>query len=150
MKKEEENLMNDAHLFKIARECSLKADYSGCGRARIGCVVVYNGSILAKGCNSDKTHTEQAKYNQWRFKDCGNRYLPSKTHAEIATLNRIKYLDIDMSRVYVYIYRETRNGHLAMCRPCNACMAAIRQMGIKHILYTTDDGYAHEVLKNNI
>ena len=138
--------MNDAHLFKIARECSLKADYSGCGRARVGCVVAYNGCVLVKGYNSDKTHTEQAKYNRWRYKDVGNRYLPCKQHAEIAALAKIKYLDIDMSKIKVYVYRETRDGHVAIARPCNACIAAIRQMGIKHILYTTNDGFAHETL----
>ena len=53
--------MNDPHLFRIAREVSLQATY--CGSARIGCIAVYRGTILAKGCNSDKTHTTQAKFN---------------------------------------------------------------------------------------
>lgn len=138
--------MNDAHLFRIARECSLKSDYSGCGRARIGCVVVYNGTILAKGFNTDKTHTEQARYNKWRYKDCGNRYLPSKQHAEISAISKIKFLDIDFSRVYVYVYRELRDGTLANSRPCPSCVAAIRALGIRHIAYTTADGYCHERL----
>ena len=66
----------------------------------------------------------------------------------MASLVKIKYLDIDFSRVHIYIYRELRDGTLAMARPCQACLAAIKQMGIKHIHYTTDgEGYAHEVLK---
>jgi len=142
--------MNDTHLFRAARECSLKSDYSGCGRARIGCVLVYKGSILAKGFNTDKTHTYQARYNKWRYKDSGNKYLPSKLHAEAMALNKVKYLDIDFSKVHLYVYRELRDGTLGMSRPCPACLAAIKQMGIKNIHYTTDCGFAAERINNAI
>ena len=140
-------MSSDAHLFKLARECSLKSDYtSNCSSAKIGCVISYKRTILAKGCNSNKTHTTQAKYNKWRYKDKSNNYLPEKAHAEMRALQKIQYLDIDFSKVRVYIYRETRDGKLAMARPCPACLARIKEMGIKHILYTTDCGYASEVL----
>ena len=138
--------MNDPHLFRIAREVSLEASY--CGSARIGCIAVYRGTILAKGCNSDKTHTIQAKFNVYRFKNSGNRYLPEKLHAEMDVLNRIKYLDIDFSRVHLYIYREWKDGTIAMSRPCDACLTAIvEQFHIRHIHYTTDRGYAYEKLR---
>lgn len=136
--------MSDPHLFKIAREVSLQATY--CGSARIGCIAVYRGTILAKGFNSDKTHTEQAKFNVHRFKNSGNRYLPDKVHAEVSVLTKIKYLDIDFSRLHLYIYREWKDGTVAMSRPCGACMAAIRELGIRHIHYTTDCGFAYEKL----
>lgn len=137
-------MSSDTHLFKLARECSFKSDYTGCGRARIGCIVVYKGTVLAKGFNSDRTHTVQAKYNTWRYHNSGNRYLPEKIHGEISALNKIKYLDIDFSKVHVYVYRELRNGTPAMARPCPACMAAIHEMGIKYIHYTTEHGIAVE------
>jgi len=138
---------SDSHLFKIARECSLMSDYtSNCSSARIGCVISYKGSILAKGYNSNKTHTTQAKYNVWRYKDKSNNYLPQKIHAELAALVKIQYLDIDFSKVRIYIYRETRNGELAMARPCSACLTRIKELGIKYISYTTDSGYASERL----
>ena len=134
--------MSDTHLFKMARACSLQSDY--CGSARIGCVAVYKGSVLAKGFNSDKTHTIQSRYNVMRYKDIGNRYLPSKIHGELAVLQKIKYRDIDFSRVHIYVYRELKDGTMAMARPCPACMTAIKEMGIKHIHYTTECGYAVE------
>lgn len=139
--------MNDVHLFKAARDCSLNADYTGGGKAKIGCVAVYKGSILAKGWNTDKTHSEQEKYNKWRYKDSKNNYLPAKCHSEVAVLSKIKYLDIDFSKVHLYIYREYKNGHLAMCRPCPSCLAAARQLNIHNIHYTTSDGYCYEKLK---
>ena len=136
--------MSDSHLFNLAKECSFKADYSGCGRARIGAIISYKGTVLAKGFNTDRTHTYQAKYNKWRYKDSGNRYLPCKLHAEAMALSKIQHLDIDFSKARIYVYRELRDGKLGMARPCKACMAAIRQIGIKHINYTTDDGFAAE------
>lgn len=140
--------MNDSHLFKVARECSLKSDYkSNCSSARIGCITVYKGAILTKSFNSDKTHTIQGKYNKWRYnEDVTKKYLPSKIHAELGCIQRIKYLDIDFSKVHLYIYRETRQGKLAMARCCPSCMAAIRELGIKHLHYTTDGGYCYEKL----
>lgn len=135
---------SESHLFQLARDCSLKSDYSGGGRAHIGAVVSYKGTVLAKGWNTDKTHTQQAKYNVKRYKDCGNTYLPDKSHAELMALNKIKYLDIDFSKIKLFVYREHFNGKLAMSRPCPSCMAAIKNLGIKKIFYTTEDGYCHE------
>lgn len=140
--------MNDDHLFRAARECSLKSDYTGGNQAHIGCVVVYKNAILAKGWNSDKTHTDQARFNVRRYKNNGNRYLPNKIHSEIAALSKIKYLDIDFSKVHIYIYRELRNGQIALAKPCQACQAAIKELGIKNVHYTTNDGYCYERYKN--
>jgi len=137
---------SDSHLFQLARECSLKSDYTGGGRAHIGAVISYKGAVLAKGWNTDKTHTAQNRYNVYRYKDCGNKYLPAKTHAEQSVLNKIKYLDIDFSKVKLYVYREFHDGKLAMCKPCPACLAAIKAMGIKKIYYTTETGYCKEEL----
>lgn len=33
-----------------------------------------------------------------------------------------------------------------MSRPCPNCMAAIKDLGIKHIYYTTNDGFVYENL----
>lgn len=137
--------MNDSHLFKIAREVSKCADYNG--NAKLGCVAVYKGAVLAKGFNSDKTHTVQEIYNRERYKNCGNRYLPSRVHAEISVLSKIKYLDIDFSRLHIYIFRELKNGQLAMARPCQSCFSALKAMGVKHIHYTTEMGYCEETIE---
>ena len=136
-----------SHLFQLARECSFKSDYTGCGSARVGCVIVFKGSVIAKGWNSNRTHTDQAKWNRKRYKNNGGRYLPDKLHSEVMALSKIKFLDIDFSKVELYVYRELRTGEIGMSRPCPACMAMIKKMGIHKINYTTPDGYATEILK---
>lgn len=141
--------MNISHMMAAAKAASTSADYTGANAVKIGCVVTYKGTILAKGANHDRTHPTQERFNVHRYKDSGNRYLPSKVHAECAALTKIKYLDIDFSRVTLFIYRGFQNGSPAMARPCAACRAYIQSLGIKHIWYTTDSGYAHEIMGGN-
>lgn len=62
-------------------------------------------------------------------------------------LLKIMHLDIDFSKIKLYVYREDLNDNLAICRPCNACMKAIKDLGIKTIYYTTNEGYVKESLK---
>ena len=119
----------------------MKADYSG--NARIGCAVYYKGALLAKGHNTDKTCPLQKKYNRYRFK--GMNTL-DKGHAEIMALKKIRWLDIDFSQVEVYTYRELKDGKISMSRPCESCMAFIKELKIKKIFYTTADGFAEERL----
>lgn len=136
----------NTHLFKLARECSFKSDYSGASAVRIGTVIVYKGSVLAKGWNCDKTHSIQEKYCHKRYTPSKTHYFPSKSHAETHALMKIRYLDIDFSKVEIYNYRELKDGSLANSRPCAACMEIIKRYGIKNIYYTTPDGYVHEEL----
>lgn len=134
----------DEHLFRAAKEVASRADYSGSNAVKIGCVAVYKGTILAKGCNSDRTHPAQNHYNMYRYKDVGTKYLPAKAHAELTCLWKLRHLEIDFSKLRLYIYREYKNGQLAMARPCPACLAMIRKMHISNVFYTTNEGYCEE------
>ena len=127
--------------FQKAKEEMARADYSG--PARIGCVVYYKGTLLAKGHNSNKTSPLQKQLNSYRFKNCNT---PAKIHAELSALKKIRWLDIDFSKVEVYTYRELKNGKMALSRPCESCMVFIKQLGIERICYTTPDGFAEERL----
>ena len=135
--------MNYNHYLKLAGDCAKNASYKGPSRVKLGCIAVYHGTILAKGWNSDKTHTDQHKYNYLRFNE-KQRYCPSKIHAEVEVLSRIKYLDIDFSKVTLFIYREFSDGTHALARPCISCENYIKQLQIGKIVYTTENGYAIE------
>ena len=136
------------HFFELARRESYKATYSGYSAVKIGCVVVYHGTILARGSNSNKSHSTQSSYNRFRYNDKKlNHYYNASLHAEIQALNKIKYLDIDFSKIEVYVYREYKKGGIAMARPCVSCMEFIKDLGIKNIYYTTPDGFAYERIR---
>lgn len=44
----------------------------------------------------------------------------------------------------MYIARLDLNGKMAMCKPCKACAKAIKDAGIKSVVYTTPRGIKHE------
>ena len=71
------------------------ANISGYYKTHIGCVAVYQGNIIGIGCNCNKTHPIQKKYNKYR--KSSDTMLP-KLHAEINCINSIRHLDINFSK----------------------------------------------------
>lgn len=118
-------------------------------RIHIGCVAVYKNQIISIGYNTNKTHPIQKKYNRYREMEYEGVEPASGLHAEMMCLLGLKDMDIDYSKVKLYVYREDNNGNTANCRPCAACMELCDRMGIKNIFYTTENGYVKEV-RNNI
>jgi len=113
-------------------------------RYHIGCVVVEKGKIISSGFNSTKTHPIQKTYNIERFTSDAT---PHTLHAEISALSHVINKDVNWDNVELYIYREFRNGNVALAKPCKSCMKLIKELGIKKIHYTTYDGYCTEILK---
>ena len=130
--------------FKVAKKCAETSNYNGASSARIGAVAVFRRSVIAQGRNQDKTHPLQQQYNIYRYNVNGNHYYPSKMHAEMEIISKIRYLDINFNEVEIYVYRETKDGRKALARPCAACTKALRDLGIKKVYYTTNDGYCEE------
>lgn len=135
---------SDFKFFTKARQVANISDFS---KTHIGCVAVYQGNVIGIGCNTNKTHPMQKYYN--KFRNIGNpgTCIP-KLHAEINCLNSIMGMDINFSKVKLYIYRIRRDRPHGLSRPCPSCMAMIKDLGIKNIYYTTDDGYVHERIEN--
>lgn len=38
------------------------------------------------------------------------------------------------------VIRKTNSGEIADSKPCSHCLSAIRKLGIRHIIYSDDDG----------
>lgn len=131
---------NDYKFFKKAEKIAAISDFRN---IHYGCVATYNGIAIGAGFNTNKTHPVQKYYNRYRETPDNCNFIP-KLHAEINCLNQIKHLNVDFSKVKLYIYRARNDRKYSLSRPCPSCMAAIKDLGIKHIYYTTDDGYAYE------
>lgn len=131
----------DYKYFDKARQTALISDFH---KTHIRCVAVYQGTIIGIGCNCNKTYPMQKRYNKFRKRS--DELLP-KLHAKINCINSIKYLDINFSKVKLYIYRIRKNQPFGLSRPCPSCMAAIHDLGIRDIYYTTNDGHVHERLE---
>lgn len=132
---------NDYRYFNKAMQVASISDYK---KTHVGCVAVYQGNIIGIGCNCNKTHPTQKYYNKYR----GVSDMLPKLHAEINCINSIKHLCINFSKVKLYVYRIRKDQPFGISRPCPSCMAAIKDIGIRDIYYTTNDGYAYERIEN--
>ena len=141
---------SDMRFFDLARKEAEQSDYP---RFHVGCVIVYKGHVISADHNSEKEAPIQKKYNRYRnFKNYHNHSsVRHSLHAEIAAIKKIPYpiaQQIDWKKVKVYTYRICK-GHdskRGLSRPCAACMAYIKSLGIRQIFYSTDDGFAAERL----
>ena len=90
----------------------------------------------------------QYKYNIYREKldndrlFSANDHLPC-IHAEMKCLIDSKDMNIDWSKVSLFVYRESC-GKTRICRPCPSCEKALQDRGIKHMYYTSEKGYNYE------
>jgi len=133
----------DEYYFTKARNVSTCSDFH---KTHIGCIAVYQRHVIAVGYNTNKTHPIQQHYNKYRENNNIGCFA-AKLHAEINCLNSIRHLDINFSKVKLYMYRSRCDQEYGMSRPCPSCMAAIKDLGIKHIYYTTNDGYGYEYIE---
>ena len=128
----------DKSYFRAAQAVSTLSDFK---RVNVGAVLIYKHRIASSSCNSQRTHPLQQKLNKERFEE----ETPAKLHAEVSCLlpllgnKDIKWRDCEL-----YVYREYKKGGLAMSRPCQSCQKLIKDLGIRIVHYTTDDGYATE------
>ena len=134
-------MARDYKFFEAARRAAECSDF----KVRVGSVAVYKRRIVAAAASQNKTHSMQKVYNRYRSFNQVGLCLP-KIHAEIGILAKLKKLDISMQDVSIYVYRVCKSREHGMARPCSACLAAIRDAGIRRIYYTTDFGVAVEVI----
>ncbi|MGD9678164.1 MAG: hypothetical protein AB7V16_07345 [Vulcanibacillus sp.] len=94
-------------------------------------IVDKKGVIISLGRNSFvKTHTQQYYYNQKSHPD--KIFL----HAEIDSLLKYK---TDNGYVMI-VCRMTKSGLIKLAKPCEGCMRAIVDSGIKKVYYTNNEG----------
>lgn len=125
--------------FELARK---KAKLSTFERIHIGCVAVYKGKVVSYGYNTNKTHPTQKAYNCYRDLEETDG-MHHTIHAEMMCLKNIPK-NIPTNKIKLYIYRIRKSVPHGMCRPCPACMQRIKELGIKNVFYTTDDGFVFE------
>ena len=110
---------------------------------KLACMIYKGGNLLASAVNQKKTNPTMKKYNSHvPYRKWG--YL----HAEMAALLQLPWEPgkNDLKGCTLYVARKRCDGSVGMARPCAACAAAIKDAGIKKIVYTTSDGYAVEHL----
>ena len=122
------------HNFLKAKAASMMSDFP---THKLGAVMMMGNKVLTVGYNVTKTHPIQKQYNIERGYDPNVRNN-GQIHAEMMCLINTRYLNIDWSKVSIYIYREHKNHKVALAKPCPACLKALKERGITQIYYTTE------------
>ena len=125
--------------FNVAKAVAKTSQYP---RIKIGCCIVKKNKILAVGVNQLKSHPMQKRYN--KFRPLNNDNINNNIHAELDAV--IKCNKDDLIGASIYVYRESSDTQLRMCKPCEACTELIKRCGIKTIYYTDVDGYYSRLL----
>ena len=127
--------------FRAAESISALSDH----KCQLGCVVVKNHRIISSGHNSNsRGHGFQKRLDEKFFNDGKSRGCK---HAEIDALLPLIRNRCNLTSATIYIFRKNKSNQFAMARPCARCMSIIREQGIRKIEYTTDLGFASEVIK---
>lgn len=103
-------------------------------RARLGCVAVSSGKVIAKGCNHNRTYSKDGLIEN-----------TCSTHAEIEVLRQCLKLN-KIRKISMYIVRISRDGNLLCSAPCKQCLEKMQQFKIKTLTYVNKDG---SVIKQN-
>lgn len=119
----------------------LARDVKDFGSSRLAAAVTYKNDIVGFGINRRKSHPFQAKYS----KNPHAIWL----HAEISAIhNSLKNLEVsDLKKCSLYVCRVKYTSEwkkqliFANSCPCEGCMRAICDFGIKNVYHTVDLGY---------
>ena len=114
------NIMNipyNFHYAKLARNLSQH-------KKPMGAAIFRHGKLISIGCNIQKTHPQFT-----------NLY---SIHAEIKAIISAQ---TNLDGCDIYVYRQNKNGHLAMAKPCTTCQQMIIEAGIRRVFYTDNEGY---------
>jgi deoxycytidylate deaminase len=110
--------------IEMARRLSKKSAY----HHKIGAVVVKRRRAIGFGFNKPrKTHPKSTN--------------PFKTvHAELDAI--IGLTREELNGAEIYVVRERASGSYGSAKPCQYCEALLKEVGIKVVYYTTDEGIA--------
>ena len=141
--------MTDNYGLNKAKEVANKSTFQNSyGKfVGVGAIIVRGNRIVSSSVNKNKTHPLMKYYN----KEVPYKRIPY-LHAEVAALLAARW-EIgknDLMNCTIYIARKLNCDGWGLARPCPACMQALKDAGIKKIVYTTENGYAVEYINRNV
>lgn len=95
---------------------------------RLGCVITKGNRVLSTGHNS--------------IGYCELNSFHNSKHAEMDAVLKLLRKHTGLSSLCgstVYVTRITPNGTTALAKPCAKCMSLLISVGVKEVIYTTDN-----------
>ena len=119
----------------MLRLASKKARDSEFERAKMGAVIAKNGRVLSVGNNSVRYYRDPKGLKVSRVWD-------NSLHAEQAAI--LKLLNSrrqdELVGATIFVSRVRKTGLPGLAKPCKICSELIEAVGIKKVVYTTNDG----------
>jgi len=115
----------DKAFLSVARYFATKSR----SRNTHGAVVVKSGRVLGTGFNRDRNNPKIVDPNRIKM-DCS-------FHAEEVA---IRDAGENLKGAKIYVARVNKHGHDRDSRPCPRCFLLIKSVGIKKIVYTSEEG----------
>lgn len=98
----------------------------------VGCAIYRKGKLISLGANSCKGHPKMTRYGA----KVGH-------HAEFAAIQKLKNKNL-LQGATIVVARIMRDGTLGMSKPCEICAPLLVSLGVKRVIYSTQDGYKEE------
>lgn len=117
--------------------------YSSPSEFKVGAVLLSKKKVISFSCNYDRrTHPVQSKWATRAEMRYGEDYS-KKTylHAEIGALIKAKK---DADTVVICRVGGLSGLELLNARPCKVCSGFLIESGIKHVHYSTNQGFRYE------
>lgn len=119
--------MKPDYFLTLAKKASKKSDHH---QYHMGCVIARGSKVLGVGYNVMKTHPSSP-----------HEY--KSIHAEfMAFINAGR----DVRGATAYIFRQQRNGVMAMAKPCESCWKFLMDQGVKKVVYSFEGSFRQEKL----
>jgi deoxycytidylate deaminase len=112
--------------LRLLKKLSLKSNHH---QHKMACLLVRGGRIIGRGYNMVKSHPDS----------------PHKCFKQIhAEFHAVLNAGYDVENATAYIFREKKDGTLALARPCRHCMVFLIKNGVKEIVYSFDNSHKKE------
>jgi len=122
---------------KKLKQTRLKSDHH---QHKLSAVVMIRSIPIAFGFNQNKTHPIVRQYDK-------NKTLHAEVDAVLKARKRLRYpMNFNMSDCTVVVYREDRNGKMAMAKPCKICQQIMKDHQIEDVVYSTANGWVEKKL----
>lgn len=129
----------DSKMLEVARTLAATSRHH---KARVGAVLTDGKDVVSVGINGRKSHPLQKEF--CRFDDDDkNQHL---MHAELEAIAKCRHKVGRFRDATMYVFRLKKTGVMGVARPCSGCMEALKRFGIQRMVYSTDTGYADEVI----
>lgn len=99
---------------------------------KMGAVITKGNRVLAAATNHVNVGCREITDKKW----------PNTLHAEAAAIAKLlKHRRLDcLAGSTLYVTRVNKQGETRMAKPCKFCQGLIHAVGIKKVVYTTNDG----------